>query len=170
MNDAHYHLVINHFPIIGTIFGVGILIAGLVLKRTVLQQAAFVLFIISALTGFLAMYTGEGAEELVENLAGVGNNIIHEHEELAEKLAVVLYALGALSLTTLFLQVKNNGFAKIATYITLSVALVAVVLGKEVGTSGGEVRHTEIRTTSTGSTVQQTVDQAPSSSEQEEED
>jgi len=137
MNDAHYHLVINHFPIIGTIFGVGILIAGLVLKRTALQQAAFVLFIISALTGFLAMYTGEGAEELVENLPGVGHNIIHEHEELAEKLAVVLYTLGALSLATLFLQVKNNGFAKIATYITLSVALVAVGLGKEVGTSGG---------------------------------
>jgi uncharacterized membrane protein len=169
MNDAHYHLVINHFPIIGTIFGVGFLIAGLVLKRTVLQQVAFVLFIISALTGFLAMYTGEGAEELVENLPGVGHNIIHEHEELAEKLAVVLYALGALSLATLFLQVKNNGFAKIATYITLSVAIVAVVLGKEVGTSGGEVRHTEIRTTSIGSTEQQIANQAPSS-EQEEED
>ena len=169
MNDAHYHLVINHFPIVGTIFGVGILIAGLVLKRTVLQQTAFVLFIISALTGFLAMYTGEGAEELVENLPGVGHTIIHEHEELAEKLAVVLYALGLLSLATLFLQIKKNGFAKIATYVTLSLALVAVVLGKEVGTSGGEVRHTEIRTTAADTTVQQQADLAPSSEKEEEE-
>jgi hypothetical protein len=23
MNDAHLHLVVNHFPIIGTIFGLG---------------------------------------------------------------------------------------------------------------------------------------------------
>ena len=33
MNDAHLHLVVNHFPIIGTILGLGILIAGIVLKN-----------------------------------------------------------------------------------------------------------------------------------------
>ncbi|MBU3682301.1 MAG: hypothetical protein FGM16_10240 [Flavobacterium sp.] len=169
MNDAHYHLVINHFPIMGTIFGVGILIAGLVLKRMILQQTAFVLFIISALTGFLAMYTGEGAEELVENLPGIGHTIIHEHEELAEKFAVVLYALGLLSMATLFLQIKKNGFAKIAVYVTLILSLLAVVLGKAVGTSGGEVRHTEIRTTSADTTAQQKTDQTPSSEQEEEE-
>jgi uncharacterized membrane protein len=145
MNDAHYHLVINHFPIIGTIFGLGILLAGLVLKRSLLQNTAYVLFIVSALTGFLSMYTGEGAEEMVENFPTVSEKIIHEHEELAEKFAVVLYVLGSFSLLTLFLQLKNNSFAKIAAYCTLFLALVAVVLGKEVGTSGGEIRHTEIR-------------------------
>lgn len=145
MNDTHYHLVINHFPIIGTIFGLGILIAGLVLKKSLLQNTAYVLFIVSALTGFLSMYTGEGAEEMVENIPTVSEKIIHEHEELAEKFAAVLYALGAVSLLTLFLQLKRYSFAKIATYCTLGLALLAVVLGKEVGTSGGEIRHTEIR-------------------------
>ena len=145
MNDAHYHLVINHFPIIGTIFGLGILIAGLVLKKSLLQNTAYVLFIVSALTGFLSMYTGEGAEEMVENFPTVSENIIHEHEELAEKFAAVLYVLGAVSLLTLFLQLKRYSFSKIATYCTLGLALLAVVLGKEVGTSGGEIRHTEIR-------------------------
>lgn len=158
MNNAHYHLVINHFPIIGTIFGVGILIAGLVLKRTLLQNTAFVLFILSALTGFLAMYTGEGAEEMVENLPTVGHNIIHEHEELAEKFAALLYALGALSLVTLILQYLRNRFAKTAALVTLGLALLAVVLGKEVGTSGGEVRHTEIRSVSDGAQLPQTAE------------
>lgn len=159
MNDAHYHLVINHFPIIGTIFGVGILIAGLVLKRTLLQNTAFVLFILSALTGFLSMYTGEGAEEMVENLPTVGHNIIHEHEELAEKFAALLYALGVLSLFTLILHHLRNRFAKTATFLTLGLALFAVVLGKEVGTSGGEVRHTEIRSVSDGAQLPQTTEQ-----------
>jgi uncharacterized membrane protein len=159
MNDAHYHLVINHFPIIGTIFGVGILIVGLVLKRTLLQNTAFVLFILSAFTGFLAMYTGEGAEEMVENLPTVGHNIIHEHEELAEKFAALLYALGALSLVTLILQFMHNRFAKTATFLTLGLALLAVVLGKDVGTSGGEVRHTEIRSVSDGAQELQSAEQ-----------
>jgi hypothetical protein len=32
MNDAHLHLV-NHFPIIGTILGLGTLVAGILLKN-----------------------------------------------------------------------------------------------------------------------------------------
>jgi hypothetical protein len=33
MNDAHLHLVVNHFPIIGTILGLGTLVAGILLKN-----------------------------------------------------------------------------------------------------------------------------------------
>jgi hypothetical protein len=36
------------------------------------------------------MATG-GAEEMVEDMPNIGHQIIHEHEELAEKLALVLY-------------------------------------------------------------------------------
>jgi hypothetical protein len=43
-----------------------------------------------------SMATGEGAEELVEDMPKHWKKIIHEHEELAEKLALVLYATGIL--------------------------------------------------------------------------
>ena len=33
MNDAHLHLLVNHFPIIGTVFGLGVLISGILLKN-----------------------------------------------------------------------------------------------------------------------------------------
>jgi hypothetical protein len=32
MNDAHLHLVVNHFPNIGTILGLGTLVAGILLR------------------------------------------------------------------------------------------------------------------------------------------
>ena len=51
MNDAHLHMVVNHFPIIGTIFGLGILITGIVLKNKTVKTVAYVLFIIAALFG-----------------------------------------------------------------------------------------------------------------------
>ena len=38
MNDAHLHMVVNHFPIIGTIFGLGILITGIVMKKNVIKN------------------------------------------------------------------------------------------------------------------------------------
>ncbi|MFN3755093.1 DUF2231 domain-containing protein [Flavobacterium sp.] len=145
MNDAHLHLLVNHFPIIGTIFGLGILIAGIVMKSKSVKNTAFVLLIVAAVFGFASMSTGEGAEELVEDMPSVGHDIIHEHEELAEKFVLVLYVTGAFALLSLIASVKKHSKATLFTWITLLLTLVTVVLAKEVGTSGGEIRHIEIR-------------------------
>ena len=145
MNDAHLHMLVNHFPIIGTIFGLGILTAGIIFKNNAVKNTAFIVLIIAAIFGFAAMSTGEGAEELVEDMPSVGKKIIHNHEELAEKFILVLYVTGAFALLSLIATVKNHSKAKLFTWITLLLTVVSVVLVKEVGTSGGEIRHTEIR-------------------------
>jgi len=145
MNDAHLHMVVNHFPIIGTIFGFGILIAGLVLKNKTLINTSYALFIVAAIFGAISMGTGEGAEELVEDMPNIGKQIIHEHEELAEKLAVVLYVLGTFSMAGLYLNFKNNAKAKLLSFLILGISVIGLVLVQKVGTSGGEIRHTEIR-------------------------
>lgn len=145
MNDAHLHMVVNHFPIIGTILGLGILIAGLFLKNKSIQHTAYILFAVCAVFGLLSMNTGEGAEELVEDLPNVGKQIIHEHEEIAEKFAILLYLTGAVALLSLFMSFKNHAKAKFFAYTTLILAIGTAVLSKNVGTSGGEIRHTEIR-------------------------
>jgi uncharacterized membrane protein len=146
MNDAHLHMVVNHFPIIGTIFGFGILIIGLVLKNKTLINTSYVLFIVAAIFGAFSMATGEGAEELVEDMPNIGKQIIHEHEELAEKLAVLLYVLSGLSLAGLYLNFKNHAKAKLLSFLILGIATAGLFLAQKVGTSGGEIRHTEIRT------------------------
>lgn len=153
MNDAHLHMVVNHFPIIGTILGLGILITGMVLKNNSVKNTAYVLFIIAAIFGFFSMATGEGAEELVEDMPNIGKKIIHEHEELAEKLAVVLYLLGTISIAGLYLNFKNHPKTNFASYAALVIAFVGVILAIETGTSGGEIRHTEIRETSNDSSA-----------------
>lgn len=145
MNDAHLHMVVNHFPIIGTIFGLGIFVVGIVMKNNVLKNTAYALFCVAALFAAVSMSTGEGAEELVEDMPSVGKTIIHEHEEMAEKLALVLYVLGAVSLVGLYLNIKKNTKANLVSLLALSIAVVAVFVAKETGTTGGEVRHTEIR-------------------------
>ncbi len=145
MNDAHLHLVVNHFPIIGTIFGLGILIAALVLKNNTIMNTAYIIFIVTALFAFASMATGDGAEEMVEDMPSIGKKIIHEHEEMAEKLAIVLYLLGIVSIVGLVFNVKKKAKANLVSFLALTIAVVAVILGKQTGTSGGEIRHTEIR-------------------------
>ena len=149
MNDAHLHLVVNHFPIIGTIFGLGILITGIILKNNTVKSTAYVLFIVAAIFAAFSMGTGEGAEELVEDMPSVGKQIIHEHEEMAEKLAIVLYVLGVISLTGLILSYKKNAKATLLSYLAVIVAIIGVFFAQQTGTSGGEIRHTEIRPNAT---------------------
>lgn len=145
MNDAHLHLVVNHFPIIGTIFGLGILIAGIVIKNNTIKNIAYILFIVSAIFAAISMSTGEGAEEIAEKLPSVTDEFIHEHEEMAEKLALILYVLAGVSLIGLYLNFKNHAKAHLVSFFAFFIALIAVFFGKQTGTTGGEVRHTEFR-------------------------
>jgi uncharacterized membrane protein len=154
-------MVVNHFPIIGTIFGLGILVTGMILKNNSVKNTAYILFAVAAIFAAFSMGTGEGAEELVEDMPNIGHQIIHEHEEIAEKFAVILYVTGFFGLVSLFTSYKKYRFATLFSFITLALAIVAGVLTKSVGTSGGEIRHTEIRTNiiSTTGAEQNTVDE-----------
>lgn len=149
MNDAHLHMVVNHFPIIGIILGFGVLIAGMLLKNNSVKNTAYCLFIVGAIFAFASMATGEGAEEMVEEMPTVGKKIIHEHEEMAEKLALVLYLLGVVSIAGLYVNIKNRNQSKLISYVVVVIAAVGILFGKLTGTTGGEIRHTEIRNENT---------------------
>ena len=154
MNEAHLHMVVNHFPIIGTILAIGILIAGLLSKNRSIINTSYVLFVIGAIFGILSMNTGEGAGELVEDMPGIGWKIIHEHEELAEKMALLLDILGVLSLVGFYLQYKKNAKEKLVSYIILLIGIASLFVIQKVGTSGGEIRHTEIRKDFSNTTIE----------------
>ena len=145
MNDAHYHLIVNHLPIVGLLIGILVLIAGLVFNKTEVKLTALGIFIFSAITSITAFYTGEGAEEVVENLEGISETLIHTHEEYAETFYTLSLILGGLSLLTFILELKKMKLTKYLMIICLLIALVDGVLATYVGSSGGEIRHSEIR-------------------------
>lgn len=145
MDATHLHLVLNHFPILGTLFGMGLLAYGIFGKNKSIQKAALVLFVIVSLISIPAFLTGEGAEETVEHLPGVSESLISEHEELAEKAIWLMGILGALSLLNLFFSIKHKSGAKILSIITLVVSLATFGVMVQVGNLGGQIRHTEIQ-------------------------
>ena len=50
-----------------------------------------------------------------------------------------------MSIITIFTLIRRNKYAKYFLYLSLALAISAGVLAKFVGTSGGEIRHSEIR-------------------------
>jgi uncharacterized membrane protein len=146
MNQAHLHLLFNHLPILGTLFGLLILASGYLLKNTTVKRTALGLFVASALCVIPAYLTGEGAEEIVESLPGVTENFIETHEDMANIFLGMAAALGLLSLVTFYTDLKMQKIAPTLYAATLVVALGTMFVAQQTGASGGKIRHTEIRT------------------------
>lgn len=145
MNEAHWHLVVNHLPIIFPLVGIIIMVTGLISKSDAVKRTAYMIFIIGALASIAAMNTGEGAEDIVENINGVTESYIETHEESAETFATLTYVLGGFSLVGLWVSFKQEFISNFFNIATIVFAMVVLFFGKETGTSGGEIRHTEIR-------------------------
>lgn len=149
MNNAHLHLVVNHLPIIFPLVGLIVLISAFFTKNETVKRTSYLIFVLGAVASVIAMATGEGAEEAVENLPGVTENLIHNHEEAAELFAVISYILGALSLAGIYISFKNLSFSKFVSYAVSVLALVTLFFAQQTGNSGGQIRHTEIRSGNT---------------------
>lgn len=147
MDAVHIHLMLTHFPIIGTLLAIGVLLYGLIIRSDQVKIAALGLMVAMALVAIPVFLTGEGAEEAVEHLAGVSETIIEAHEELAEKAIWLMGALGVISLINLVLIARKAAVARVLTFVTLLAASTTFGVFAKVGNLGGQIRHSEIRTT-----------------------
>lgn len=145
MNAAHFHLLVNHLPIIFPIVGILTLTCGLLFHSEALKRMAYVIFILAAVSCIFAMNSGEEAEEIIEKIGRAPESYIEEHEETAELFSILSYALGALSLIAAMASIKSMSLAKPLSYVVLAASLGVVYYAKKTGTSGGEITHTEIR-------------------------
>lgn len=145
MNNTHLHLVVNHLPIIFPVAGIILLLIGIFTKTEVSKRNSYFIFILGALASIAAMATGEGAEHGVENLPGVTDSLIKTHEEAAEVFAALSYVLGGISTVALFASFKNYAFFKFMSFIVGVLALATLFFAQKAGRTGGEIRHTEIR-------------------------
>jgi uncharacterized membrane protein len=71
MSTTHIHLLLNHFPILGTFIGCLFLAWGFFKKNNSLKTAAAVLLTVISLISVPVYLTGEPAEEAIEKLPGI---------------------------------------------------------------------------------------------------
>lgn len=144
MDATHFHLVVNHIPILGTAFALVLGLAGAALHKPDLLRAALVGFVVVGAASLAATKSGEEAEHAVEGLPGVTEQVIHAHEEAAELANYGAVVLGVLALVALAFA-WSAPLPAWATAAVLVVALGVSGLMVRAGNLGGEIRHTEIR-------------------------
>src|SRR5580704_606601 len=144
MNLPHVHLLLNHFPIIGTIIALGLFLFALIGKSEDLKRASLVIFAGIALLAIPTYMSGNGAEEALRKLPGVSKNAIAAHNNAA------LIAIVFLELTGMFAWLglwQSRRFRHMRGWTVGTVLLLSVItlyFASVTGNTGGQIRHEEI--------------------------
>ena len=145
MNWAHVHLIINHIPVIGIGLLILLFIVAMVRKNKGLITVALAFIILISLATIPVYLTGEPAEEVVEDMPGISEELIEEHEEQAEIAFILVEVAGGLALITLIARRYSDKLGQRLGILTLLVLIVSGGLIGWTANLGGKIHHEEIR-------------------------
>jgi hypothetical protein len=149
-NLAHIHLLLNHFPTIGTIIGFGLLIVALVAKSEDLKRAALVVFLGIALITIPTYVTGNAAQEALARNPEVSVPLIETHEGAALLAFFAMEITGGFAWLGLWQYRRFSRVSRWNVAVVLLLAAVSFGLMAQAANLGGEIRHPEIRTEEAG--------------------
>lgn len=148
ISGVHVHLLLNHVPILGSLFALVLLVFGYMMRNETLSKAGLWSLVVVAVIAIPAFLSGEEAEHAVEGIIGVSEVTIEEHEEQAEIAYWALLCAGAIALGTLLSARKKESVNRTLLLLNIFFILASFVLMARTGNSGGAIRHPEINATS----------------------
>ncbi|MGN6540494.1 MAG: hypothetical protein ACTHKY_06750 [Ginsengibacter sp.] len=143
MNPTHIHLLLNHFPIIGTLIGSAILLYSIIKKQNTGKITGAFIIVVMAIIAIPVMLTGEPAEESIKYLSAISKSLIHEHEEAAEKAFWLMEITGLFSLLAIVLYKIKSSFASKTFLVSLAFSAITFLAMAWTGNLGGKIRHPE---------------------------
>jgi uncharacterized membrane protein len=155
MNLAHLHLLINHFPTIGFIVGLGIFVFALIGKSDELKRASLVIFVGIALMTIPTYMSGSAAQEMICMVPqkspnapcadpGVSRAVIETHRDAALLALVFMEITGAAAWLGLWKFRRSSRPSNPALLAVLLLSIVTLALVSNAANLGGPIRHPEI--------------------------
>lgn len=147
MDPTYFHLAMNHFPVMGAIFGVVILGWGIFRGSEEVKNLGLAVMVVTALVAIPVFLTGEPAEETVEGLPGVLETAIESHEDFAKfglTTAIISGVVALVSLIYSWFRPAQGGIGRLMAIGTLALSLITVGAMGWTAKLGGVIRHTEI--------------------------
>jgi hypothetical protein len=110
--------------------------------------ASVLVLVIAGGGALAAQFSGEPAEEVVEHLQDVPKALVETHEEVALVATILAGITSLLAIVLSVITLRREGRINILPLsILLLATLVTCVAMTWVGTTGGKIRHSEIRGT-----------------------
>jgi hypothetical protein len=149
VNLAHLHLLLNHVPTLGFVFGIGLLGASLVRNSNDLRRASYVVFFGVALAAIPAYLTGNAALYILETEQNLAEDVVTAHQNAAMLALIPMEMAGVMAWLALW---RSRRWHQPAVMV---LSLVAFVLMARAANIGGQIRHPEILGTGTAASAPQ---------------
>jgi len=153
----YIHVVLNHLPIYGTIFGALALAISLILRSRAAQITALILTLIAGASAYPVFVTGQRAYKTIRGVSDDdGADLLDEHMDRAEKTIGAFYLLAALAIAGLLVPIKWPKSAVPIAALTLVIAILCSGIAVYIAQPGGRVRHPEFRPSETPTPASET--------------
>jgi uncharacterized membrane protein len=145
MNWVHVHLLLNHFPTVGMIIGLGLFVTAIVAKSDDLKRASLGVFFFLSLIAIPAFVTGTSARLALDKAPGVSNAMINAHENAAFEGLWFIELTGAVAWLGLWQFRRLARLPQGTVGAVLLLSLVTFGLMSRAALLGGDIRHPEVR-------------------------
>jgi uncharacterized membrane protein len=145
MNAVQLHLVFTHLPIVGLGFAILLNVVAIIRKSEELQKLSLWCYLLLGIFALLAYLTGDDAEKIMITYPGITEDIIEPHENVALFFFIGLMITSALSMVGLYITKTRGEFLRRFSLTLLIAAILLSILGVKTGSTGGAIRHTEIK-------------------------
>jgi len=143
-NAAHWHLVLNHLPVVGSLAALLLLAWAFIKNTDESKRIALTALVLVAITSIPAFLTGEPSERLLKGIPGISKRWMSNHEEIAEVALWVAIAAGALALGVLIFFRKARSIPRWSIGVLVLVTIAVCGLMGRTANYGGKIHHPEI--------------------------
>ncbi len=144
MNYEHLHLLMNHIPVLGSMFGLGLLLVSFVGKNQDLRRASYIIFAAVAVLTIPTFLSGFGAQQMLKG-PDVSDALIRRHESSALLSLWFMVITGTLALIGLWQSQRNSRPSKGNVTAVLIFSILTMAVMARTGNTGGDIRHPEVR-------------------------
>lgn len=141
----HLHIVLNHFPLIGSVFVLGLLIASAYMKNDDMRRVSLILFVVLGLLAIPTYITGAAAGWAYQGRPDMSVQILDAHRDAALMAFVFIGLTGLVSWLVLWRERRYGRASTAGFYAVLALGIVALLTIVEAGSLGGTVLRPELR-------------------------
>jgi len=142
---AHWHLVLNHFPSVGTIVAVCLLVAARFMKSRDLTRAGLLIMVVLGLVSILVFITGGAAQFQIDDRPDYSQAAVLAHEDAALLALLAISLTGMLAWLVLWRDRRQPALEGVLPLGVIGVGAVSVLLMLWTASLGGKIGHPEVR-------------------------
>src|SRR4030095_9666791 len=142
----YVHVLLNPLPVYGLLISWIALVAALISKSRRAQIVALILVFITSISAWPVYEFGEqGYDRVLAMSDDDGHAWLDEHQERAQKLIYLFYALAALSVAGIIIPLRWPKSSVPMAVAVVFLGAAALASGCYIAYAGGKIRHREFR-------------------------